>query len=94
MMNIINKFFGVKINAMRENPVAIQVKIDYLNSLVPGQIWFAISGFSAITSVSYDSSGGLIFNPSQGYIVKVFVNSATGEVRSYAAQLFQITDAT
>ena len=50
---------------------------------VPG--YFALTGFTPNTALA---SGGL-FHPSYGYVVKIFVNNRTGEMKTYPYQLFE-----
>ena len=80
----------------------MQAKVNELNLQEPTPVgqrgllptvannWVAIPGYFALTGYTPNSalaSGGL-FNPSYGYVVKIFVNNRTGEMKTYPYQLF------
>lgn len=83
-----------------QNVAAINQKIGELNreswerngkvplAVIP-QLWQPIDGYMAITGFEY-KNGMAIFNANKGFPVKSFLNSQTGEVRMYAASLFEM----
>lgn len=97
ILSRVRKWLGGMLSAM-ENPEAIKRKILELNrqswilagspviAQVP-DIWKPIDGYMAITGFE-EKNGTAIFNPTRGYPLKAFLNTQTGEVRTYAASLF------
>ena len=80
----------------------VNQKIVQLNATTPGQKWIAINGYTALMNFSYGSSSlrsltslirgnskQAVFNPSGGYPVKAFLNTATGEVKMFSIELFE-----
>lgn len=74
---------------MRENPTKVSKKVQQLNRISPSgqKSWEALDGWNALTTVSFNGKNPT-FNPSFGYPVKAFVNTTTGEVKVFAADLF------
>ncbi len=62
--------------------------IESLNALTPGQIWIALDGTQALTTVVNNGSGNISFNPASGIIVKAFLNQNTGEIKLFPAKIF------
>ena len=50
----------------------------------------AVPGFFAFTGFEFPKYGqGVIFNPSFGFPVKVFINNVSGEMRAFSAYFFK-----
>lgn len=62
--------------------------IESLNTSTPGQIWIALDGIQALTTVINSGSGNISFNPGSGIVVKTFVNQTTGEIKLFPAKIF------
>ena len=76
-------------NMAKENPQKVQDKVTELNKLTKGQEWIPAIGFHAMTVVEIAKAGQKpVFNPASGLIVRSFVNTTTGEIKSFAATLF------
>lgn len=78
-----------------ENPLKVLQKINELNSKelrdVSGQIipqWTSISGYFALTGFEF-GNGSPNFNPGFGVPVKVFMNTRTGEIKTFSANHFE-----
>lgn len=73
-----------------EDPQKITEKINELNHLGVG-VWIAVDGASALTGVSGDfvPRTNVVFNPNTGYPVKAFINTSNGEIKLFAAILFE-----
>ncbi len=54
-----------------------------------GQHWQVAEALHAITTAEFKGAGNLNFNPAQGILVKVFINSLDGEMKFYPAILFK-----
>ncbi len=63
---------------------------DFLARLteIHGGTWQALSEVFSYTSVTGDWNN-VTFNPGRGYLVKLFVNTATGEVKAFPLSLFK-----
>ena len=79
-----------------ENQIKVQTKINELNAseIRPGfpnpTEWTAIGGYFSMTGFDFNHGKGQpIFNPSFGVPVKVFMNSRTGEVKTFSAYFFE-----
>ena len=72
-----------------EDLVKVQKKIDELNAVRKG--WIAAEGINALTSVSGDiiAKKDIHYNPNVGYPVKIFINTEDGEIKTFAAVLFE-----
>lgn len=68
--------------------------IESLNLLTPGQIWIALDGIQALTTVINNGSGNISFNPGSGIVVKTFVNQTTGEIKLFPAKIFGFPEIT
>jgi hypothetical protein len=67
-----------------ESALKVQNKINELNAMSGGvPQWTAVQGNFAATGFTYQPGGGGVFNPNYGYIVKIFTNSVTGEVKMF-----------
>jgi len=62
--------------------------IEALNRSTPGQIWIALDGIHALTTVTNGGMTGITFNPASGIVVKTFVNQNTGEIKLFPAKIF------
>lgn len=79
-----------------ENPLKVQAKINELNSREPRgglgglsqNAWVATVGYFALTGFDYNN-GAPTFNAGFGVPVKVFTNIRTGEIKIYAASIFE-----
>ena len=58
-------------------------------NLEPPKIWQEFPGYSAMTKFEYNN-GAPIFSPSTGVPIKAFLNTRTGEIRTFMASLFEI----
>lgn len=72
----------------RENPRTVENWRIWLNRVYPPGPWIPIIGFMAtITSVP-GANNTATYNPAVGYPLKSFVNTVTGEVKSFDARKF------
>lgn len=56
-----------------------------------GHRWLQVNGFNAITGFDYGANGqGANFNPGFGYPVKIFIDSVSGEMKLFPAELFRV----
>lgn len=78
---------GIFRGTMAEDPNKIITQQNWLNSLISGQTWVAVQGYHSLTSATVDTS--ITFYPTSGYIVKIFVNTTTGEIRMFPYQIFE-----
>lgn len=80
--------FKMKINLM-EDPTKVAIKIAELNRT--GGDWIAANGTNALTNVSGDfrTNANIVFQPSNGIPVKVFMNKTNGEMKLFPAVLFE-----
>lgn len=62
--------------------------IESLNLLTPGQVWIALDGIQALTTVINNGPDNISFNPGSGIVVKTFVNQTTGEIKLFPAKIF------
>jgi hypothetical protein len=74
---------------VQENPQAVQNWIDWLNKTTDST-WIAMNGFTALTVVTIEDNGTVTFNPNSGFPLKSFLNTQTGEVRSFSAHKFYV----
>ncbi|MDE1970779.1 MAG: hypothetical protein KGI50_04380 [Patescibacteria group bacterium] len=79
-----------------ENPLKIQAQLNELNrqSTPDGQPvvneWIAFQGYSALTYAQLEASSPLPrFNPTMGIVVKTFLNTRTGEIKTFNAYMFE-----
>jgi len=71
---------------VQEDAGKIQAVLQTLNG-VQGGPWIPTNGFFIWPEFVFGKSGqGNIIKTSEGIVVKVFVNSQTGEVRTFLAQ--------
>jgi len=71
-----------------ENTAQVQKQLALLNGGPEGP-WVAGIGFHSF--MSFEPPLGdkdLVFKTNEGYAVKIFINTKTGEVKSYSATLF------
>ena len=68
--------------------------IESLNASTPNQIWVALDGIQALTTVINNGSGNISFNPASGIVVKTFVNQTTGEIKLFPAKIFGFPETT
>lgn len=61
---------------------------NYLDKTYPPGPWLPIDGFNTITKLNFDSDGNAIFEGNSGYPLKAFVNTKTGEVKTFDARRF------
>ncbi|MBI3549441.1 MAG: hypothetical protein HY078_10410 [Elusimicrobia bacterium] len=54
--------------------------------------WVVLEGYFAITSVEV-ILGSVNFNPGKGVPMKAFLNTRTGEIRTFAAKFLDVPDA-
>lgn len=80
----------VKNNMHREDPQKVSNYVAWLNTQTPGHTWTPLTGFNAITTCYYSTTGQLVFNPNLGTPLKSFRNQATGEIRSFDARFFYV----
>ena len=71
----------------RENPQTVQNWVNWLNTNY-GNGWMPIDGFTAIITSIPASNNTATYNPARGYPLKSFVNTNTGEVKSFDARRF------
>lgn len=62
--------------------------IELLNTSTPGQVWIALDGIQALTTVINNGSNNISFNPGSGIVIKTFVNQSTGEIKLFPAKIF------
>lgn len=74
---------------MEVDPQKIQQQVNALNVDTPGQIWIVLDGFSALTTVEFKDDGPATFDPSRGLPLKTFINTVTGEVKIFHANMFK-----
>jgi hypothetical protein len=78
-----------------ENPLKVQAKIVELNaaSTTLGHPavyeWIAFQGYSALTYASLETPQPPRFNPTVGIVVKTFMNTRTGEIKTFNAYIFE-----
>lgn len=55
------------------------------------QVWAEIPGYFALTKFDYpnEDNSGAVFNPSFGVPVKVFMNTETGEIKTFSGNIFE-----
>lgn len=61
---------------------------NWLNTYFPPGPWIPIDGFTAIITSIPGPNRTATYNPSLGYPLKSFVNTSTGEVKSFDARKF------
>ena len=64
--------------------------IGYLNGLKVGT-WVLTEDYYALTTVKIEDAN-IVFNPSNGAILKAFLNTDTGELRIYLAKVLDVPD--
>lgn len=72
-----------------EDPAKIEAILSQLNKGLKQPKWQVAEGFHTMLAIVPDSNGGLNVNASQGVTVKLFLNSETGEVKSYLLRAVQ-----
>lgn len=90
MIKYLRKFF-VKLRQIRkmENLIKVKKRVDMLNKGKSSNPWFAFDGFHALTKFKFGKGDeSPTFYPSSGIILKVFINSETGELRVFPAKAF------
>ena len=76
-----------------EDKAKVDEVISELNGDLKSPIWFPVDGFKLFPNISYKPGRkDVTVTPSSGYPVKLFVNVNTGEVKAYAASLFEVTN--
>ncbi len=74
-----------------ENNKKVQEVLKELNGERKKPIWFPVDGFKLLPEVTYKKARkDVSINPSSGYPVKIFVNIQTGEIKVFAAILFEV----
>ena len=73
-----------------EDVAAVQKKIEILNAENNGT-WIPGIGFHSLMAFEFGTTNNNPnFKNNEGYSVKIFINTSTGEVRSFAASLFYV----
>lgn len=73
---------------VQENRQLVQNWIDWLNTTSGPGPWVEMNGFTALTVVTIEDNGTITFNPNRGFPLKSFLNTLTGEIRSFSATKF------
>ena len=76
--------------AIRENTETVRNWQNWLNTNYPPAAWIPINGFTAIITATPSTNATAAYNPSLGYPLKSFVNTLTGEVKSFDARKFYV----
>ena len=71
-----------------ENAAKVGAKIVDLQKQT-GHKWVHVNGFNAVTGFDYGTGQGANFNPGFGLPVKIFIDTVTGEVKLFSADLFK-----
>lgn len=71
-----------------EDPKKITAKLDELNKNERGNPWIVVSGNHVIPEANAVGRQGFKFDYDRGYVVKMFVNIVTGEVKTFAIKHF------
>ena len=71
-----------------EDSQKVQNFLRVLGNRYPGTNWIPVNEAFAYTSVS-GSWGSISFNPSRGYLVKLFVDTTTGEIKAFPLTMFK-----
>lgn len=68
-----------------EDEKKIQKILDSLNAGLSKPVWAASTGFHASTAITFINGDVKqpIFNPAEGIPVKTFINTETGEIKTY-----------
>jgi hypothetical protein len=72
----------------RENPQAVQNWVTWLNTNYGPGTWVPMNGFTSITMSVPGANNTITFNSNLGFALKSFVNTQTGEVKSFSANKF------
>lgn len=70
------------------NQQAITNWQNWLNQAYPPATWFPCDGFTATMTVILGDNHSITFQGNSGYILKSFVNTSTGEIKSFDARKF------
>lgn len=89
-MKIFKKLYNwaTEIMPPRENPTAVKNWQDWLNRTYPPGPWLPITGFTSTMTTYPGSNDTATFNPHNGYVMKAFLNTSTGEVKTFDAKRF------
>lgn len=71
-----------------ENSVAIQNWRTWLDANYGPGNWIAMAGYTALVTATVKTDGSATYNTTLGYTLKSFLNTQTGEVKSFAAHHF------
>lgn len=77
--------------AFQINQQAITTWQQWLDRTYPPGPWIPIDGFNTVTNLTFDINGNAIFNANAGYPLKGFVNTSTGEVKTFDGRKFYST---
>ena len=61
---------------------------NWLNQVYPPGPWVAIEGFTSTITTIPTTSDTVTFNVNSGYVMKSFINTANGEIKSFDARRF------
>jgi len=75
-------------NPRRENPQAVINWQNWLNTNHPPATWVPMQGFTSLLVSLPKEDGSVTYNLNSGYPLKSFLNTQTGEVKSFAAHNF------
>lgn len=51
-------------------------------------LWKEVEGTSALIKMEVPENGPVVFHPNEGFPIKAFLNTETGEVRTFNARRF------
>ncbi len=71
-----------------ENTQAIENWQEWLNRTYPPGPWLPINGFTSTITTVPNADDTATFNINSGYIMKSFINTSTGEIKSFDARRF------
>lgn len=57
-------------------------------AVMPPQIWQEFPGYNSLTKFDYNN-GSPTFSPSVGIPIKAFLNTRTGEIKTFVASIFE-----
>ena len=71
-----------------ENQQAITNWQEWLNRTYPPGPWLPVSGFTSTITTTPAPNDTASFNLNSGYVMKSFINTSTGEIKSFDARRF------
>lgn len=84
------KWFKGRYTKHVESKPKVDNFLEKLNKGLKIPVWYEVPNFKLLGDVTYEKGRkNVTVNPDSGYIVKVFVNVSSGEVRMYSAVLFE-----